>query len=88
MNLFRVGLTLLPMLVLFCCSRSAQDLSGIVVYGHEVRTVQLWSATSLLAAADSGTAAATEAGAAEIDSAALSGVLSRFSWRNGYWQFW
>ena len=41
MILFRFGLALLAMLVLLCCSRSAQELSGIVVYGHEVRTVQL-----------------------------------------------
>lgn len=41
MRLFRVGLTLLFMLAFFSCARPAQKLSGIVVYGHEVRTVRL-----------------------------------------------
>lgn len=41
MHLHRLCLPLLLMLTLLSCARPAQKLSGIVVYGHEVRTVQL-----------------------------------------------
>lgn len=41
MSIFRFSAFLLLPIVLFACSRPVAELSGIVTYGHEVRTVQL-----------------------------------------------
>ena len=41
MRLFRVFLVLISAVVLFSCSRPPLELSGIVVYGHEARSIQL-----------------------------------------------
>jgi hypothetical protein len=41
MRLFTFCLLLFPTMALFSCASSAPKLSGVVVYGHEVRTVRL-----------------------------------------------